>query len=388
MTSVYISHTTLSNYAHVGANETLKEYTPFNKTTLPRTKSPQTLELMFEILMQYHLYGYPVVLTVGSIGNALSYFTFTRTRFKKVSSIQYLAAIAVSDTGFLWTFIFNPLYRYHNISLIVHAGICQFMMFLNYVFTFLSIWYLAAMVIEKFIGVYWPLKKGSMCTPFRAKLVMWFMAAVAVACYSYIGYFFGPEKVQGILQCIPWKELRVHFENLSKIDTFVVAVIPYGIILLLTSLIVIRGCEYYRISAAVDLWPRQNGNSNTDTPTSVHVTQILFPVIIVTMMSNLPVMILRALITLTGLQNQELGKWNQIFYELYILNFSVKGFVYMFFSSSFRRRNTEMLKGGWDRIKHLCEGESSVCDSTPQRIHLEAMTHDGLPEAGLMQSDT
>lgn len=338
-------------------------------------------------IYKFSFYCYPVILSVGSLGNILAYLVFTRTRLKKVSSIQYLAAMTVTDTGFLWTFFLTPLYGYYKVPIIVQDGLCQFMTFLNYVFTFLSIWYLAAMVVEKFIGVYWPLKKSSMCTPFRAKLVMFFMSVIAVACYSYVVYFFGPDKFQNVLRCMPWKELRFHFHNLSKIDTFVVAILPYSVIILLTILIVIRGCEYYRISASVEIWTRSHGSRVPSSQSSVRVTNILFPVIILTVLGNFPVMILRTAMTLNGVRNPTLAKWNHLFYVFYILNFGIKCFVYLVFSGSFRRRTRELFRSGFNKMKDACNRKHSVNEADPQRIHLDSMSRGAIMRSRLMQSD-
>ncbi|XP_046560815.1 LOW QUALITY PROTEIN: P2Y purinoceptor 1-like [Haliotis rubra] len=345
-----------------------------------------TMDPMLAVLYQFQFYGYPVILTIGTLGNVLAYLIFTRTRLKKVSSVQYLAALAITDTGFLWTSFLTPLYGYYKVPIIIQDGLCQFMTFLNYVFTFLSIWYLVALVVERFIGVYWPMKKSTMCTPFRAKLVMSFMAVVAVACYSYVVYFFGPDKIYGILQCMPWKELRIHFENLSKIDTFVIAIIPYGVIVILTALIVIRGCEY-RISASVELFSHQNQNGRTGSQPSAHVTKIVFPVVILTVMSNLPVMILRTAMTIHGVKNPQIAKWNQVFYVVYIINFAVKFIVYITFSGSFRRRTLEVLKRGYDKIKRACRKGVAHSETDAHRINMEPMPSDKNQSCRLKKTD-
>ncbi|XP_046382002.1 P2Y purinoceptor 1-like [Haliotis rufescens] len=353
----------------------------------PRFRRIPTMDPMMATLLQFQFYGYPVILTMGTIGNVLAYVIFTRTRLKKVSSVQYLAALAITDTGFLWTSFLTPLYGYYKVPIIIQDGLCQFMTFLNYVFTFLSIWYLVALVVEKFIGVYWPMQKSTMCTPFRAKLVMSFMAVVAVACYSYVVYFFGPDKFYGILQCMPWKELRLHFENLSKIDTFVIAIIPYGVIVILTALIMIRGCEYYRISASVELFSHQNQNGRTGSQTSAHVTKIVFPVVILTVMSNLPVMILRTAMTIHGLKNPQIAKWNQVFYVVYIINFAIKFIVYITFSGSFRRRTLEVLKKGYDQMKRACRQGVAQSETDAHRINMEPMPSEKNKSGRLKKTD-
>ena len=339
-------------------------------------------------LLTYKYYGYPVILAFGSIGNILAYLICTRTRLKKVSSVHYLAAVAVTDTGFLWTSFLTPLYLYYGIPIIVQVGVCQFMTFLNYVFTFLSIWYLVAMIVEKFIGIYWPLKKTTMCTPFRAKIVMVFMAILSVACYSYVVYFFGPVG-KTITWCHPWPELKTHFENLNKIDSVVVGILPYAIIILLTTLILIRGCEYYRISAAVELWPRQDSARSDSTQCAMSDTQLVFPVLMLTLISNLPMNLIRSAMSLNGIRmRSSLKMWNNFFYEFYILNFAIKFLVYLIFSVNFRCRTWNFLRTTGEKLRQRCERESSS-SSELQDINMEAITREQNARACLMtrQSD-
>lgn len=47
-------------------------------------------------------YYTPAMVAVGSLGNILSVIVFLNTKLKKLSSSYYLAAMCISDTGFLW----------------------------------------------------------------------------------------------------------------------------------------------------------------------------------------------------------------------------------------------------------------------------------------------
>ncbi|ESO84010.1 hypothetical protein LOTGIDRAFT_108311, partial [Lottia gigantea] len=152
----------------------------------PRFYRPSQFALT---LHNINYYSYPIIVVLGSIGNILAYLIFTKTRLKQVSSARFLAAIAVTDTGFLWTFFLTVLQMYYRQNLLTYVGVCQLVMFLNCGFTFLSIWYMVALVVDRFIALYFPILKPSMCTVFRAKLVIVGMGALAVVCYSYITYF-------------------------------------------------------------------------------------------------------------------------------------------------------------------------------------------------------
>lgn len=47
-------------------------------------------------------YYTPAMVAAGSLGNILSVVVFFNTKLKKLSSSYYLAAMCISDTGFLW----------------------------------------------------------------------------------------------------------------------------------------------------------------------------------------------------------------------------------------------------------------------------------------------
>lgn len=128
----------------------------------------KTVEVIGDLLSLYYI---PIVAFSGSIGNILSVVVFFKTKLKKLSSSYYLAALAVSDTCFL----FSSLMQWMNFIGIgiynMNTG-CQLLSFLSYLSSFLSVWFVVAFTVERFIAVMYPLKRQSMCTVRRAKIVL------------------------------------------------------------------------------------------------------------------------------------------------------------------------------------------------------------------------
>lgn len=141
-----------------------------------------------DILVFYYT---PTIVFVGSIGNILSILVFVCTNLKKLSSSYYLAALGITDTCFLLLSLMNWL-NFQDINLINLDGVCQIYSFLQGICSFLSVWYVAAFTVERFIAVLYPLKRQSMCTVRRAVIVLLCLTASSCVFCVPLFIFFGP----------------------------------------------------------------------------------------------------------------------------------------------------------------------------------------------------
>ena len=334
-------------------------------------------------------YGDPIIFVVGMLGNLLTYLVFTRSRFRKVPSVPYLSGIAVADSGFLFTYFLNSLTYVYNLPIMSQMGVCQFGMFANYVCLFLSMWYSVAVVVEKFISVYWPLKKVSLCTVFRAKVVLVSIAVLAIVSYSYVIYFFGPEKRFGL--CNPWREFQEPYQVLMVLDCIVVFIAPLLVISALVLLVIIRGCEYYRISSASDFGPRANSSSSSS-QTTLRPTEMIFSLVALILITHFPNSVVRIIGFFTKTMGMEdrmkFMKSSSVVRQIHLTSFAVKFLVYLFVSRSFRKHTKNLLCSGKDRVVSLCDCDTSS-EADPQRISLKGCGGQGQPVANacLIQSD-
>lgn len=141
-----------------------------------------------DILVFYYT---PTIVFVGIIGNILSVLVFFRTKLKKLSSSYYLAALGISDTGFLILCFMNWL-NFADLNLINRDIICQLYYFMQGVCSFLSVWYVVAFTVERFIAVLYPLKRQSMCTVRRAVIVLSCLTLSGCIFSVPLVYFFSP----------------------------------------------------------------------------------------------------------------------------------------------------------------------------------------------------
>jgi hypothetical protein len=119
------------------------------------------------------------LIVLGTLGNCISVLVFFTTKLRKLSSSFYLAALAVSDTGFLIA-LFVSWLNSLGVPLFNNYGVCEMNNYLTYVCSFLSAWLVVAFTVERFIAVRYPLRRPSMCTVARAKAVLASLTALAL----------------------------------------------------------------------------------------------------------------------------------------------------------------------------------------------------------------
>ena len=127
-------------------------------------------------------YYIAILISLGTIGNCISVLVFFTTKLRKLSSSFYLAALAISDTGFLIA-LFVAWLNSFGVPLFYLTGLCKMNTYMTYVCSFLSAWLVVAFTVERFIAVRYPLRRPSMCTVARAKIVLASLTVLALGLY-------------------------------------------------------------------------------------------------------------------------------------------------------------------------------------------------------------
>ena len=102
------------------------------------TPKPE-MDYMTFIVTNLDYYLVPVIISVGLLGNTLSFMVFVFTNLKTLSSSVYLAALSISDSGFLICVFFSWVINM-DVRIYHEQGWCQTFVYLTYVFSFLSVW--------------------------------------------------------------------------------------------------------------------------------------------------------------------------------------------------------------------------------------------------------
>ncbi|XP_053687630.1 growth hormone secretagogue receptor type 1-like [Sabethes cyaneus] len=182
-------------------------------------------------------YYTPALVVVGSIGNILSVLVFFNTRLKKLSSSYYLAALGISDTCFLLG-LFVTWLSFFQIHIYTREVYCQMFTFSSGLCSFLSVWYVVAFTFERFIVVLYPLKRQSWCTVRRAKLVIVSLTLLGGLHSAPYILFAGPQfsERNNSTICDVREEYKPQMIVFNYVDTVIVFLVPFTIILVLNSI--------------------------------------------------------------------------------------------------------------------------------------------------------
>lgn len=103
--------------------------------------------LASSVINVIEFYYTPALVAFGALGNCLSVYVVFATKMRRTSSSFYLAALALSDTGFLLSVLVNWLGLYYDVQILNQQGFCQFLVYLTNVCSFLSSWCVCVCVL-------------------------------------------------------------------------------------------------------------------------------------------------------------------------------------------------------------------------------------------------
>ncbi|XP_055914205.1 cysteinyl leukotriene receptor 1 [Eupeodes corollae] len=204
---------------------------------------PKIIDAVAHYLTFYYT---PIIVFGGSIGNILSVFVFFKTNLRKLSSSFYLAALAVSDTLYLLA-TFASWLGYVEVNVYNRDVLCQFFVFTSSLCSFCSVWYVVAFTVERFIAVMYPLKRQTMCTVKRAKIVL--AGITLLGCLHCTPYLlisapkYNPESHS--MHCSIRDEYMDFGTTVNYVDTVVVFAVPLSTIAILNTF---TGCTVWKFA--------------------------------------------------------------------------------------------------------------------------------------------
>lgn len=230
----------LSNHTSRTTNQTSFEtsFTNFTFPCLDMTDLP-TQDTFKRVMTILNTYFTPVVIVIGATGNLLAFLVFTVTHLRRQSSSVYLASLALADMGFLLS-LFIVWLGSVRIPVFTRNVWCQSVVYLTYVCTFLSVWYVVSFTVERYIIVWYPLRKDRFCTPRRARIVVLTLALAACVLYSFGTWTSGVVEVLGMPVCIPYPQYYHFFTAMEGVDTALKLIIPSTIVIVLNIRIIMK----------------------------------------------------------------------------------------------------------------------------------------------------
>ncbi|KAI8115596.1 Thyrotropin-releasing hormone receptor [Lucilia cuprina] len=228
-----LSTTTNISFSNINSNDTYNE----------DSEMLQTIEYIGTVLSFYYI---PIIVGTGSIGNILSVFVFFKTKLRKLSSSFYLAALAVSDTCFLFG-LFVQWLNFVEVHIYNREYFCQFFTFFSNLACFCSVWFVVAFTVERFIAVMYPLRRQTMCTVRRAKIVL--VGLTLLGCLHCAPFWISSTPVYlpslGTTICDIKSEYKDYITLLNYWDTLVVFAVPFTTIAVLNTF---TGCTVWKFA--------------------------------------------------------------------------------------------------------------------------------------------
>ena len=191
-----------------------------------------------------NVFGIPIIIFIGCIGNTLSLIVFCATHLKWHSSTVYLMFLNLMDTVFLLCLILTWL-GYLDLHFIHGNGWCQITLFLSYVSGFLSVYAVVGFTVERWIVVYYPLKKTAWCTRKRAGYIVVGLGLFSIIMYSYTLWGSGVMELgnSGLSLCLPKEQFYTFFQIMAVLDTIMTLLLPSVAIVILNVCIT---CKIWR----------------------------------------------------------------------------------------------------------------------------------------------
>ena len=149
-TTINISYTT-EEFWNTTGNDT-------NVTTIP--KGSDQNESFYSFVHGMYMYAIPLISILGILGNIASFRVFMFTSFGRHPSCIYLAALSVSDTWFLIALLVGWMGSLDSLH-IGSSAYCVISIYIAYVTSFLSVWYVVLIMIDRYIVVCHPLRGPS-----------------------------------------------------------------------------------------------------------------------------------------------------------------------------------------------------------------------------------
>ncbi|XP_045179092.1 neurotensin receptor type 1-like [Mercenaria mercenaria] len=179
----------------------------------------------------------PVIAGVGLVGNTLSLMVFLSRRMRKSPCSVFQAALAIVDNTFLFGLLITWMDGECHAFLTVDLA-CQLLIFITYVTSFLSVWFIVGFTCERFLAIYFPLKCKYICNSFRQKVIVVVLTLTAIVLYIFTFWMFEMKQWNSSLKCMFKTEHYKLLNIVVWIDTFLTMVIPFILITVLNALIV------------------------------------------------------------------------------------------------------------------------------------------------------
>lgn len=190
----------------------------------------------------------PIIIVTGLIGNIFACYVLMSTELRKSSPSVYLAALTLSNVGYL---VGLTIFWLSMVGLDVYNvnGMCQFVTFVFNYFIVFSTWVVMLFTIERYVVIFYPLAKLAICSAENARrnclILALFPALLEVILFANTGITTSTDGTKWICGPLP---SRAHVSVIHHlIDMTLGALVPF---LVTTGINLIVCRKLFRISEA------------------------------------------------------------------------------------------------------------------------------------------
>jgi len=146
----------------------------------------------FRIERQLLLYGLPVILAAGTLGNVASALVLSRPRMRDKSVYFYLLLLSAADTLVLYSSGAKTWVRLAVGTEWLHASdlACRSLIFTFLASLHLSAWLVVLTTADRFVAVWFPLKAAAFCSQSRARLALLILLVATVVFDGHVFWTF------------------------------------------------------------------------------------------------------------------------------------------------------------------------------------------------------
>lgn len=308
------------------------------------------------ILNGLNTYAVPVICVLGVIGDVTSFLIFVCTSFRYQPCSQYLAALAFVDTLFLLSQLISSMMSFFPV-LALAPGYCSVIVYMSYICSFLSAWFVVLMMIERYIVVCHPFRASAICN--KKKSIMLIFALVALSLILYSHSFF----TTSTSACVISGDYYDFLTIFTYADSVLVFVIPFLALLWLNLRIIFTVRKFRlqnnRLNQSIRRLQRYHNADKTLSLAQVRSTKMLIWVSSVFIVLHLPSYAVRFYgAILQQVQGSNISHNSRVRFQvaqqicqfLYYVNFAIDFIVYVVTSNNFRRNVSRCI-----RDIHLCK---------------------------------
>ena len=289
-------------------------------------------------------YFMPVIIGGGVIGNCFSLVVFLTTHLNRLSLSVYLAALAISDIGFLLSLLFGWVGG-TKFALFHLNGWCQTVVFVSYTTSFLSVWFVVAFTVERYIAICHPFHRPEMCTTARAKKVVTALSTFAIAIYSCNFWTTGVryDVTTNLTTCTAFMEYYSFHIFLTYVDAVVSLFVPFLAIVIFNVIIAHRIAYFYHKRQRLMSQTHFGEQNARQCRAQIKVTKMLMVVSSVFLFTNLPSYVIRFRVFILAFVQGHSGTSRlelliqKMFQFLYYSNFAINFLLYSAVNRKFRQ---------------------------------------------------